>query len=233
MNAAHARLCCRPIIVPLLCILLLVACRRDIRDGRSTNLSVATRLLHYECALPVSRWRVVCVGAWRCGIGADWTGRWQRAPKREKSIHAVPPDMLTKQRLAAREPCGRYRAEVYFWEMLSLAQRLLLTGYACLIPNALGIVRVIIGLFVSIVFSSLLIVVQPYKRPDLNSLAVVSSSIQTCAFFAAVSTSPGPAACTSVMRFCALFYPRPSLVAAHGVARARAYVPLPPHHCSC
>jgi hypothetical protein len=70
--------------------------------------------------------------------------------------------------------------------MPSLGQRLLLTGYACLIPNSLGVVRIIIGLFANIVFSSMLIIVHPYRRGDLNALAIVSASIQTCAFFAAV-----------------------------------------------
>eukprot|EP00966_Prymnesium_polylepis_P334388 7389761-Prymnesium_polylepis.2 len=84
---------------------------------------------------------------------------------------------------------GRYRPEVYYWEAVSLGQRLLLTGYACLIPNSLGVVRTIIGLFVSVIFSSLMIVVQPYRRFDLNSLATASSLIQTCGFFAAVRSA--------------------------------------------
>ena len=83
-------------------------------------------------------------------------------------------------------PILRYRPEVYFWEACSLGQRLLLTGYACLIPNSLGVIRITVALFVNVIFLSLLIVVQPYRRFDLNSLAITSSLIQTCGFFAAV-----------------------------------------------
>ena len=45
----------------------------------------------------------------------------------------------------------------------------------------------IIGLCVNIIFSTLLILVQPYKRYDLNVLAIISTLIQTCGFLAAVS----------------------------------------------
>ena len=76
---------------------------------------------------------------------------------------------------------------MYYWEACSLGQRLLLTGYANLIPNSLGIVRVIIALLVNMIFSSLLISLQPYKKFDLNVLAISSATMQTCAFFAAVS----------------------------------------------
>ena len=87
----------------------------------------------------------------------------------------------------------RYRAEVFWWESATVVQRLLLTGYACLIPNSLGVVRITMGMFVSIVFSSMLIVVQPYKRVDLNNLATTSNLIQTCGFIAAVrSVLTGP-----------------------------------------
>ena len=39
-------------MIPLLCIVLLVSCRKDIQEHRATDWSVATRLLHYECAPP-------------------------------------------------------------------------------------------------------------------------------------------------------------------------------------
>eukprot|EP00966_Prymnesium_polylepis_P080194 1858259-Prymnesium_polylepis.1 len=34
-----------------------------------------------------------------------------------------------------------YRPAVWGWESCSLLQRLLLTGYACLIPNSAGVIR--------------------------------------------------------------------------------------------
>eukprot|EP00966_Prymnesium_polylepis_P242010 5597000-Prymnesium_polylepis.1 len=42
------------------------------------------------------------------------------------------------------------------------------------------------GTFVSIIFFSLVVIVQPYRRFDLNVLAMASNLIQVCAFFAAL-----------------------------------------------
>ena len=82
-----------------------------------------------------------------------------------------------------------YRPEVYPWEVLSLAQRLLVTGYASLIPNHLGVIRLLCALYVTIAFMLLLVIVQPYKRFDLNALAVASFMIQTSVFLTAVRGS--------------------------------------------
>jgi len=120
-------LCVWPITIPLLCLALVVSCRKDIWAGNSTEWLRATQPLHYE-----------------------------------------------------------YRAEVYYWETISLSHRLLVTGFACLISNSLGVVRMVTGVFVNIIFSMLLVIVRPYKRDDLNILATASSSIQTCGFFAAL-----------------------------------------------
>eukprot|EP00966_Prymnesium_polylepis_P293686 6782566-Prymnesium_polylepis.1 len=40
---------------------------------------------------------------------------------------------------------SEYRPEIYFWEIVSLAHRMALTGYVSLIPSSLGIVRLIIA----------------------------------------------------------------------------------------
>ena len=77
---------------------------------------------------------------------------------------------------------------MFFWESVSLLHRISLTGYVSLIPNSLGIVRLTIALGTSIIFSCCLLVVQPYKRFDVNALAAASNLILTCALLAAVSS---------------------------------------------
>eukprot|EP00966_Prymnesium_polylepis_P334387 7389761-Prymnesium_polylepis.1 len=39
-----------PVAIPLLCLAAVVSCRKAIREGRPTDWSIATQLLHYECA---------------------------------------------------------------------------------------------------------------------------------------------------------------------------------------
>ena len=46
----------RPIVIPLVCLALVVACRDAIRKGESSDLSKATQFLHFEYRKEVYFW---------------------------------------------------------------------------------------------------------------------------------------------------------------------------------
>ena len=75
---------------------------------------------------------------------------------------------------------------MFFFEFVFLAHRIALTGFVSLIPNSLGIVRLIIAIAVSIIFLSVLMIVLPYKRFDVNALAIAANLILTCSLITAV-----------------------------------------------
>jgi len=100
-----------------------------------------------------------------------------------RAINSGSSTLLTK---ATHLLLYEYRNEYICWETCSLMHRLLLSGYASLVPNTFGNVRIVSALAVSIVYSSLLMVIRPYKRADVNSLAVASNLVVTSAFVTAL-----------------------------------------------
>jgi hypothetical protein len=92
----------------------------------------------------------------------------------------------TEWSMATRILHYEYRPEMYYWEAASLAHRLLMSGYVSLIRNSLGVIRLTVALLMSILFASILMLVQPYARFDLNALAIASNLTLTVALLAAV-----------------------------------------------
>jgi hypothetical protein len=67
-----------------------------------------------------------------------------------------------------------YREEVYFWELVEVAEKLILTGF--LAPFQTGtFLQLFIAAIVSICFAAVEIFKQPYATPSLNFLALVYS----------------------------------------------------------
>ena len=75
-----------------------------------------------------------------------------------------------------------YDPTFYWWEIVTLAQRLVLTGWVLLIPVENEIWRFFFGLLTVFGYLSLLQFVQPYKRKGLNTLAIAAQFSLVCIF---------------------------------------------------
>lgn len=64
--------------------------------------------------------------------------------------------------------------EFYYWELLELNRRLIITGWVTLIPNHLSSVRLLVALLVSIAMLTLTASAKPYERRADNTVAVSS-----------------------------------------------------------
>ena len=75
-----------------------------------------------------------------------------------------------------------YDPTFYWWEIVTLAQRLVLTGWVLLIPVENEIWRFVFGLLTAFGYLSLIQFVQPYKRKGLNTLAIAAQFSLVCVF---------------------------------------------------
>ena len=75
-----------------------------------------------------------------------------------------------------------YDPTFYWWEIVTLTQRLVLTGWVLLIPVENEIWRFFFGLLTAFGYLSLIQFVQPYKRKGLNTLAIAAQFSLVCVF---------------------------------------------------
>ena len=75
-----------------------------------------------------------------------------------------------------------YDPMFFWWEIVTLTQRLVLTGWVLLIPVENEIWRFFFGLLTVFGYLSLLQFVQPYKRKGLNTLAIAAQFSLVCIF---------------------------------------------------
>ena len=76
-----------------------------------------------------------------------------------------------------------YRPTYFWWDLISLLQRLVLTGWVVFfIPIESDVWRIFIGLLTTIGYLSLIQFVQPYKRADINTLAIATQFSLVCVF---------------------------------------------------
>ena len=75
-----------------------------------------------------------------------------------------------------------YNVTFYWWEIVALAQRLVLTGYVLVIPVENEIWRFFFGLLTAFGYLSLIQFVQPYKNKVLNILAIAAQFSLVCIF---------------------------------------------------
>ena len=78
-----------------------------------------------------------------------------------------------------------YKPTFYWWELLSLLQRLILTGFVLLIDEEKGLVRMNAGVMVALLYLVILLLVRPYKRPDNNFIAIATQFSVVCVLFSA------------------------------------------------
>jgi hypothetical protein len=112
-----------PIGLPCAYVLLLLLCRKAVRQRRETPLARATRFLHRE-----------------------------------------------------------YIPDFYFWEVLPLLQRLIISGWLLLIPAHYEAWRIFLGLLTAVGYLTLLQFVQPYKRATTNTIAIAAQFSLVCVF---------------------------------------------------
>ena len=75
-----------------------------------------------------------------------------------------------------------YNPTFFWWEIVTLTQRLVLTGWVLLIPIENDAWRIFLGLLTTIGYLSLLQFVQPYKRKSFNTLAIAVQFSLVCVF---------------------------------------------------
>ena len=75
-----------------------------------------------------------------------------------------------------------YKPAYFWWEVVTLLQRLILTGFVLLIPIEADSWRIFLGLLTAIGYLSLIQYVRPYKNDDLNKLAVAAQFSLVCVF---------------------------------------------------
>ena len=75
-----------------------------------------------------------------------------------------------------------YNPTVFWWEIVTLQQRLILTGWVLLIPIENDVWRIFLGLLTTIGYLSLIQFVQPYKRKGFNTLATAAQFSLVCVF---------------------------------------------------
>ena len=75
-----------------------------------------------------------------------------------------------------------YDPTFYWWEIVTLSQRLVLTGWVLLIPVENEIWRFCFGLLTAFGYLSLLQFVQPYKSKGFNTLAIAAQFSLVCVF---------------------------------------------------
>ena len=66
-----------------------------------------------------------------------------------------------------------YEPQYYFWEAVYLAQRLILVGFVQFIPREHEHLRLLVGMLVALSYLILLLTTKPYRRSDIDSLAVL------------------------------------------------------------
>ena len=75
-----------------------------------------------------------------------------------------------------------YKPTFFWWEVVTLTQRLVLTGWVLLIPIENDAWRICLGLLTTIGYLSLIQFVQPYTRNGFNTLAIAAQFSLVCIF---------------------------------------------------
>ena len=80
-----------------------------------------------------------------------------------------------------------YAPAYFWWEVVSLCQRLTLSGFVLLIPIENDLWRIFLGILVTIGYLTLLQFSQPYARKDINTQATAAQFSLVCVFLGAAA----------------------------------------------
>ena len=78
-----------------------------------------------------------------------------------------------------------YLLAYYWWDFVPLLLRLTLNGFVVLIPEQLEMWRILIGTMVALFYLIILELVRPYKRRDVNFIAIATQVSLVCCFLGA------------------------------------------------
>ena len=76
--------------------------------------------------------------------------------------------------------CEAYHPELSNWDLLELLRKLMLTGFVFLVPQRHSLLRIVIGLLISIAHVVLLAVAQPYRQASTAAAAIATSVLLQC-----------------------------------------------------
>ncbi|EOD21749.1 hypothetical protein EMIHUDRAFT_207811 [Emiliania huxleyi CCMP1516] len=99
-----------------------------------------------------------------------------------KPLQAKTPNALTRATAFLHR---EYEKTWYWWEVVELARKLVLTGFVLLIPEERAFVRLVVATLVCSCYAVALAVVRPYKRVEDNVLAVATSLVLLLLFLGA------------------------------------------------
>ena len=72
-----------------------------------------------------------------------------------------------------------YEPSSCFWEVVELLRKISLTGFVLFIPSTRIVQRTLVGFLISIVYTTVLLKVGPYKEPIEDKVAVASGLISS------------------------------------------------------
>ena len=81
---------------------------------------------------------------------------------------------------------SEYEPQLYFWELLELTRKLLLTGFVFLMPQQQSTLRIVFAILMSIGYHTLLQAASPYKQRSTFFVATALSLTLQCALLAAL-----------------------------------------------
>ena len=142
-------------------------------DATGTTRSYLHSDYSMECGTPshqrLERWAYGLIPLWPAGVPALYL-IFLLACRR--TIRA---GRVTNASASVRFLWSDYRPEVYLWEVLEVLRKLTVTSFVMLIDEQHAGARVLVALLVSILFLSLEIWVQPFRRDEDNWLAHMSN----------------------------------------------------------
>ena len=79
-----------------------------------------------------------------------------------------------------------YRKDVYWWELVDVGRKLLLTGFLLLVPPSFALARLVAALLLSTGYLALVQVAQPFEDPTTAFVSVFSNLSLCCTLLAAL-----------------------------------------------
>ena len=80
-----------------------------------------------------------------------------------------------------------YEPQFFFWEAIFLLERLLIIGFLQWIPPNLALVRLQVGQIVTLIYTVVLLLLRPFRRHDMNLLAISAQITLLAIFYGAIN----------------------------------------------
>jgi hypothetical protein len=80
-----------------------------------------------------------------------------------------------------------YHPECFYWELIELVRRIVLTGWVLLIDEANSFVRILVGLMVSVTMFTITVIRKPYRHMEDHYLAISAQFMIVMSFIGAMA----------------------------------------------